>query len=165
MSGIRFLPNNKLSFAERDLVLSTNNFNDIHIDEETKPKIEEKRKVSVNQLENQKHNLLIDPNSIDLAESVIPGQGYIPDFSINHICKVPNYYVTSSHQSLAQSFNTKNLNSSSNSSFLFNDSVRIKSKTYNNLFSAMKVITTTTPNITTPKLTVDQVLVIIRTVH
>ncbi|MCP8718527.1 MAG: hypothetical protein M5F18_04415 [Asgard group archaeon] len=129
MSGIRFLPNNKLSFAERDLVLSTNNFNDIHIDEETKPKIEEKKKSFRKPIgKSKKHNLLIDPNSIDLAESVIPGQGYIPDFSINHICKVPNYYVTSSHQSLAQSFNTKNLNSSSNSSFLFNDSVRIKSK-------------------------------------
>lgn len=129
LSGFRFLPNNKLSFAERDLVLNTNNFIDIHIDDELKPKVEEKRKSFRKPIgKSKKHNLQIDPNTIDLAESVIPGQGYIPDFSINHICKVPNYYVTSNHQSLAQSFNTKNLNSSSNSSFLFNDSVRIKSK-------------------------------------
>ncbi|RCK63264.1 hypothetical protein Cantr_10269 [Candida viswanathii] len=129
MSGFRFLPNNKLSFAERDLVLSTNNFSDIHIDEELKPQAEEKKKGFRKPIgKSKKYNLQIDPNSIDLAESVIPGQGYFPDFSINHLCKVPNYYVTSNHQSLQQSFNTKNLNSTSNSSFLFNDSVRIKAK-------------------------------------
>ncbi|KAL6450090.1 hypothetical protein SBY92_002032 [Candida maltosa Xu316] len=129
VSGYRFLPNNKLTFTERDLVLNTNNYSDIHVDEATKPKVEEKKRGFRKPIgKSKKHNLQIDPNTIDLSESVIPGQGYIPDFSVNHICKVPNYYVTSNHQSLPQSFNTKNLNSSSNSSFMFNDNVRIKSK-------------------------------------
>lgn len=57
LSGFRFLPNNKLSFAERDLVLNTNNFIDIHIDDELKPKVEEKRKSFPNRLGNRKSTI------------------------------------------------------------------------------------------------------------
>ena len=99
----------------------------------TKRQNPSRKRVSVNPLESQRNNLQIDPNSIDLSESVIPGQGFIPDFSIHHLCKVPNYYVTSNHQSLPLSFNTKNLNATSNSSYLFNDNVKIKSKSIQKL--------------------------------
>lgn len=131
VSGYRFLPNNKLSYAERDLVLNANNYNDMHINEKTEPKAKKSFRKPIGK--SKKHNLQIDPNSIDLIESVIPGQGLIPDFSINHLCKVPNYYVTSNHQSLPLSFSTKNLNATSNSSFLFNDNVKIKSKSIQKL--------------------------------
>lgn len=47
----------------------------------------------------KKYNTNIDPNSIDLSESLIPGQGFIPEFNVNHLCKVPNYYITSNHSS------------------------------------------------------------------
>ncbi|CAH2353512.1 hypothetical protein CLIB1423_11S01376 [[Candida] railenensis] len=42
----------------------------------------------------KKYNTNIDPNTIDLTESLIPGQGFIQEFNINHLCKVPNYYMT-----------------------------------------------------------------------
>lgn len=46
----------------------------------------------------KKNHTNIDPNSLDLHESVIPGQGYIQEFNINHLCKIPNYYITSQQQ-------------------------------------------------------------------
>ncbi|CAI5756083.1 unnamed protein product [Candida verbasci] len=121
-SAHKFLPNVKLSFAERELIHNNNNFSDIHI-EENKPADTSNRKRSFRKplARARKHHIHVDPNSIDLSESVIPGQGYIPEFSINNYCKVPNYYVTSNHQTLPQSFNTKKLNHTSNSSFLFNN--------------------------------------------
>lgn len=131
VSGYRFLPNSKLSYAERELVLNANNYNDMHINEKTESKPKKSFRKPIGK--SKKHNLQIDPNSIDLSESVIPGQGFIPDFSIHHLCKVPNYYVTSNHQSLPLSFNTKNLNATSNSSYLFNDNVKIKSKSIQKL--------------------------------
>ena len=42
----------------------------------------------------RKYYTSIDPNTLDLTESLIPGQGYIQEFNINHLCKVPNYYAS-----------------------------------------------------------------------
>lgn len=43
----------------------------------------------------------IDPNTLDLTESLIPGQGYIQEFNINHLCKIPNYYASRGTQQSA----------------------------------------------------------------
>ena len=52
VSGYRFLPNSKLSYAERELVLNANNYNDMHINEKTESK---PKRVSVNPLESQRN--------------------------------------------------------------------------------------------------------------
>lgn len=46
----------------------------------------------------RKNHTNIDPNNLDLHESVIPGQGFIQEFNINHLCKIPNYYITNQQQ-------------------------------------------------------------------
>ncbi|KAI3402318.2 hypothetical protein KGF56_004888 [Candida oxycetoniae] len=133
-AGLRFLPNTKLNFAERELVANTHNFGDINID--TKNDSEDKKRAFRRPIgRSKKHNIHIDPNLVDLNEAVIPGQGYISEFSINHLCKVPNYYVTSNHQTLPQSFNAKNLNTTSNSSFLFNEGVKMSKNIQQLVFS------------------------------
>lgn len=168
--GYKFLPNNKLSIPERELLARDN---DIYasIEQETiKQEDEDLKKKNRKAIPRpRKQNLNVDPNSLDLSESLIPGQGYIQEFSVNNLCKVPNYYIantqpavistltaiapvsstlvsmaavtpatqgTSLFGSAADStnspapatprsnFNIKKLNSSSNSSFLFNDSLK-----------------------------------------
>ncbi|CAK9437449.1 uncharacterized protein LODBEIA_P18270 [Lodderomyces beijingensis] len=119
-AGLKFLPNTKLSFPERELITSGHSFADISINEDSEQS-DRQRAVRKPLGKSKKNNVHVDPNTVDLSESVIPGQGYISEFSINHLCKVPNYYVTSNHQAIPHSFNAKNLNPTSNSSFLFNE--------------------------------------------
>ncbi|KAI5969910.1 hypothetical protein CANMA_001052 [Candida margitis] len=121
--GIRFLPNSKLNFNERELLLGSNNFSDVQIEESSDSLSRQGLKKPLGR--SRKNNIHIDPNSLDLSESVAPGQGYIPEFSVSHLCKVPNYYITSNQQAPSQSFNTKKLNTTSNSSFLFNDGIKM----------------------------------------
>lgn len=84
----KFVPNNKLSFEDRELVLNDNlEINNANLDKSVKAK---------------KQNSNVDPNSIDLTESVIPGQGYVQEFNVNHLCKVPNYYVSLTSQPTSQ---------------------------------------------------------------
>lgn len=45
----------------------------------------------------------VDPNLLDVAENVLPGCGYIPEFNVNLICKVPNYFVTNKEMGAQQS--------------------------------------------------------------
>lgn len=49
----------------------------------------------------RKYYTSIDPNTLDLTESLIPGQGYIQEFNINHLCKIPNYYASRGTQQSA----------------------------------------------------------------
>ncbi|KAI5952138.1 hypothetical protein KGF57_004186 [Candida theae] len=121
--GLRFLPNTKLNFNERELLLGSNNFSDIEIEEGSESIKKQGFRKPLGR--SRKNNIHIDPNTLDLSESVAPGQGYIPEFSVSHLCKVPNYYITSNQQAPSQSFNTKKLNTTSNSSFLFNDGIKM----------------------------------------
>ncbi|KAI5962590.1 uncharacterized protein KGF55_003666 [Candida pseudojiufengensis] len=133
-AGFKFLPNTKLNFDERELIMNTNNISNIQMNDDLTDS-DKKRNFRRPLGKNKKNNIHIDPNAIDLSESVIPGQGYIPEFNINHLCKVPNYYVTSNHQSTQQSFNTKRLNTTSNSSFLFNDGIKMSKNIQQLVFS------------------------------
>jgi hypothetical protein len=91
----KFLPNNKISFEDRELVLNAQQeMYDVDSNEKAPRKQVGKTK---------KSNTHIDPNTIDLTESVIPGQGYVHEFNVNHLCKVPNYYVMSSTQTVTPS--------------------------------------------------------------
>lgn len=90
-NSYKYLPNNKLSYNERDLIARDNNiYEDVlesdpqYLDNDDEPKRKRYRKT-------RKNNIDVDPNSIELAESLIPGQGYIQEFNVSHICKVPNY--------------------------------------------------------------------------
>lgn len=121
--GFRFLPNSKLNFNERELLMGSNNFLDIQIEESSDSSKKQGLRRPLGR--SRKNNIHIDPNNLDLSESVAPGQGYIPEFSVSHLCKVPNYYITSNQQMPLQSLNTKKLNTTSNSSFLFNDGIKM----------------------------------------
>ncbi|KAG7664524.1 uncharacterized protein J8A68_001950 [[Candida] subhashii] len=141
-SSHKFLPNTKLTFAERELILGNNNYFEMLIDEDRKLQTDDKKRFRKPIGKSKKHNIHIDPNTIDLGESVIPGQGYVPEFSVNHICKVPNYYITSNHQSVsaggasqASFFNMKRLNATSNSSFLFNENIKMSKNIQQLVFS------------------------------
>ncbi|KAI5957101.1 hypothetical protein KGF54_000029 [Candida jiufengensis] len=132
--GFKFLPNTKLNFDERELLLNTNSISNIQMRDEMAGG-DKKRNFRRPLGKSKKNNIHLDPNTLDLSESVIPGQGYIPEFNINHLCKVPNYYVTSNNQSTQQSFNTKKLNTTSNSSFLFNDGIKMSKNIQQLIFS------------------------------
>ncbi|KAG5418426.1 hypothetical protein I9W82_003954 [Candida metapsilosis] len=131
--GLRFLPNTKLNFNERELLLGSNNFSDIQIDDGSDSSKKQGFRKPLGR--SRKNNIHIDPNSLDLSESIAPGQGYIPEFSVSHLCKVPNYYITSNQQAPSQSFNTKKLNTTSNSSFLFNDGIKMSKNIQQLVFS------------------------------
>lgn len=88
----KFLPNNKLSFEDRELVLNDNPQLDFITNNDSSKSI----------ANSKKSNSRVDPNSIDLTESIIPGQGYVQEFNVNHLCKVPNYYIASATQPINQ---------------------------------------------------------------
>ncbi|CCG24919.1 hypothetical protein CORT_0G02380 [Candida orthopsilosis Co 90-125] len=131
--GLRFLPNTKLNFNERELLLGSNNFSDIQIEGGSESLKRQGLRKPLGR--SRKNNIHIDPNTLDLSESVVPGQGYIPEFSVSHLCKVPNYYITSNQQAPSQSFNTKKLNTTSNSSFLFTDGIKMSKNIQQLVFS------------------------------
>ncbi|EGW33929.1 uncharacterized protein SPAPADRAFT_49025 [Spathaspora passalidarum NRRL Y-27907] len=152
----KFLPNNKLTFSERELLLTSHNYYSNDSEDSKKQQQQIERKLFRKPIgKSKKHNIHVDPNTIDLNESVIPGQGYIQEFNINHICKVPNYYITSNHQPAASAstpdglaspgqpaasigkINMKKLklNSTSNSSFLFNDNIKMSKNIQQLIFS------------------------------
>lgn len=72
----------------------------------------------------KKNNTNIDPNTIDLAESILPGQGLIQEFNISHICKVPNYFITTNHMNAAQTSAISNYKKPA-ASALFNENIKM----------------------------------------
>ena len=133
--GLKFLPNTKLTFYERELVEEAHNYSHIDIDEHDASDDKQRAFLRKSIGKSKKNNIHLDPNTVDLNETVIPGQGYIGEFSINHICKVPNYYVTSNHTTMPQSVSARKLNSSSNSLFLFNEGSRLSKNVQQLVFS------------------------------
>ena len=82
-----------LSAHERELVTAASNYSQAEI---TAPAMDaEAEKKQRRALGRQKKFVgNVDPNQLDVAENVLPGCGYIPEFNVNLICKVPTYYVT-----------------------------------------------------------------------
>lgn len=129
----KFLPNTKLNFTERDLIAQENNYADIQVSESKKQQPGKKYRKPFGK--SRKHNTNVDPNTIDLTESIIPGQGFIQEFNVNHLCKVPNYYITNNQQNPIGKLNLKKINSSSNSSFLFNDNIKLSNNVKQLIFN------------------------------
>lgn len=103
-NAFRFLPNSKLSFSEREMILKENDYTNISLEEDDGNK-EKSLKKRVGKA--RKYVTDFDPNSIDLKDSVIPGQGYIQEFNVSHICKVPSYYTSNNHLGSSSTLNLK----------------------------------------------------------
>lgn len=90
-----------LSAHERELILQNNNYSkyDALRLEPAEPAVSSARK-PLGRL--KKHVGNVDPNALDVAESMLPGSGLIPEFNVSAICKVPNYFVTNNQMSAAQ---------------------------------------------------------------
>lgn len=74
----------------------------------------------------KKHHMNIDPNGMDLTEALIPGQGFIQEFNISHVCRTPSYFSPSSHGNSAnQPSNSKKSSSNNSSSLLFGENIKL----------------------------------------
>ncbi|EGV65798.1 hypothetical protein PSN45_003403 [Yamadazyma tenuis] len=111
VENFRFLPHSKLLPSELENLYNVNDYSKLELN---------KPDVIVNNIKRRKplgkprkNAINIDPNSLELKDTVIPGQGFIQEFNINHVCKVPNYYITNNSQVLTS-------NSSSSASLLNN---------------------------------------------
>lgn len=125
-----------LTATERELLYKENDYSDIEISEErnenedmkgNEEEGEKDKKIrKFKPIKKPKKNITnVDPNSIDLTESILPGQGLIQEFSINHICKVPNYFITTNHMNAAQTHAITNYKKPASSSFLFNENIKM----------------------------------------
>lgn len=77
-----------------------------------------------------KNDVDVDPNTLDLTESVLPGQGFVQEFNVNHLCKVPSYYTSNANLNASTSSSnvsvvTKKPTSTSNSSLLLSEAARL----------------------------------------
>lgn len=129
----KFLGNSKLFVNERELICREYDYSLIEVLEHERTnenQVKEKRRKGKPIGRSKKHNTNVDPNTIDLTESIIPGQGYIQEFNVNHFCKVPNYFVTTNTPNAGLSASIlkdmkKPIGSSSGSSLLFGDNVKL----------------------------------------
>lgn len=128
----KFLANSKLFFTERELVAREYDYSSIEVESESgnEHQGKEKRRKRKPIGRSKKHNTNVDPNTVDLTESIIPGQGYIQEFNVNHFCRVPNYFITANTPNAGSTSALltnmkKPLGSSSNSSLLFGDNVKM----------------------------------------
>lgn len=129
----KFLGHSKLFESEKELIYREYDYSLIEVLEHERTnesQMKEKRRKRKPIGRSKKHNTNVDPNTIDLTDSIIPGQGYIQEFNVNHFCKVPNYFVTtntpnSGSVSAVLKDMKKPIGSSSNSSLLFGDNVKL----------------------------------------
>lgn len=124
-NAFQFLPNAKLNVFEREILMKENEYIEQATSNGSNTEKDNNNIGSTNSTEgqegggsskskqirklinrNRKHNINVDPNTLDLHDSIIPGQGYIQEFSVKHLCKVPNYFITSSTQPIASSSTT-----------------------------------------------------------
>ncbi|QRG39279.1 hypothetical protein FDK38_003715 [Candidozyma auris] len=83
-----------LSASERELIIRNNNYANFNpgVDADVNEKGDSGRKP----LGRSKRQVgSVDPNSLDVSENILPGNGTIPEFSVGPLCRVPNYFVTS----------------------------------------------------------------------
>lgn len=129
----KFLGNSKLFINERELIYREYDYSLIEVLEheranENQAKDKRRKRKPIGR--SKKHNTNVDPNTIDLTESIIPGQGFIQEFNVNHFCRVPNYFVTTNTPNAGSSAAIlkdmkKPIGSSSGSSLLFGDNVKL----------------------------------------
>lgn len=95
-----------LSSTERELIVTANNYTAYpRIKEAVQDLVEPITQTSSLKKplgRSKKQAGVADPNTLDVAENILPGNGQIPDFLVSPICKVPNYFVTNGQMSSAQ---------------------------------------------------------------
>lgn len=128
-----------LSNSERELLIKNNKFLEIGLSEdepidENQSDLDVKKEDDLSERERRarkpigkpKKNITnVDPNTADLAEFILPGQGLFQEFNINHICKVPNYYITTNHMNASQTSAISNYKKPAASNFLFNENIKM----------------------------------------
>ncbi|KAF3987494.1 hypothetical protein FT663_03897 [Candidozyma haemuli var. vulneris] len=83
-----------LSAYERELIVRENNYAAFHPHAAHQIDAAEQLAASKKPLgRSRRHISSVDPNTLDVSESVLPGNGAIPEFSVGPLCKVPNYFV------------------------------------------------------------------------
>lgn len=121
----RFL-GQSLSTSERELLYRENE-SDVEIledDDDDDEENDEPTRPGRKPIGKLKKNITnVDPNSIDITENMLPGQGLIQEFNVNHVCKVPNYYITTNHMNAAQTLALQS--NKKPGPGLFNESVKL----------------------------------------
>lgn len=84
-----------LSAYERELILSSNNYTAFNpnLILETEP-VDQSSASKKPLGRTRRHIASVDPNSLDVSENILPGNGAIPEFLVGALCKVPNYFVS-----------------------------------------------------------------------
>lgn len=94
-----------ISAQERELIFARNNYTlyDVSKSEAKVEAAADLQNPLKKPLGRQKRHVgSVDPNTLDVAENILPGCGLIPEFNVNALCKVPNYFVTNGQMSAAQ---------------------------------------------------------------
>lgn len=92
-----------LSAQERELIFSTNNFTTYDASKTEESSGSDVSSSSSKPLGRQKRQVgRVDPNTLDVTENILPGCGLIPEFNVNALCKVPNYFITNGQMSSSQ---------------------------------------------------------------
>lgn len=115
IENFNHLPMSKLPHSELENLYNVNDYSKLEVN---KPNViiqNIKRRKPIGKTRKNATN--IDPNTLELKDTVIPGQGLIQEFSINHVCKVPNYYVTNAN-STPTSGSSSQIGEKLNTSFL-----------------------------------------------
>lgn len=99
IENFNYLPMSKLPHSELENMYNVNDYSKLEVDKPSVIIQNIKRRKQIGKTRKNATN--IDPNTLELKDTVIPGQGLIQEFSINHVCKVPNYYITNANSTPA----------------------------------------------------------------
>lgn len=83
-----------LSANERELLVRSNNYTTVspHV---VHPVPDSESSSSRKPLGRSRRQIgSVDPNSLDVSENILPGNGAVPEFLVGPLCKVPNYFVS-----------------------------------------------------------------------
>lgn len=84
-----------LSSHERELILRSNNYAAFNPSQAVDADSVDQSVVAKKPLgRSSRHVATVDPNSLDVSENILPGNGAIPEFLVGPLCKVPNYFVS-----------------------------------------------------------------------
>ena len=112
----KFIPNSKLFINEREQLYKENDLTstDAKIPEQTvleEPKEPRRGRKALGKP--KKNTINIDPNTMNLSETIIPGQGFTQPFNLGVFNMVPSYFVTSTNETATSNNAPKRANASS----------------------------------------------------
>lgn len=112
----KFITNSKLFINEREQLYKENDLTstDAKIPEQTVQEEHKEPRRGRKALGKPKKNTInIDPNIMNLSETIIPGQGFTQPFNLGVFNMVPNYFVTSNNMTAPLNNPPKRANASS----------------------------------------------------